>query len=671
MDNRYLELYTQIYPIENAKSRDGIQYEGLCPLHDDTHNSFGFRIDDGRCNCFAGCLDKGGAYDYALKMGMAEIEARKYFINHNENWTPTTNPQSINPLPPPIECDKLKAKAKQYFKNLQNIKNPPKELVQRLDMWSDSVIKELLIGVDDDKALTIPYINHKGVVECIYHHNKKRTPYVEGDGRCRWYPMHKIFTYDRDKWMYGVEGGIDVITGLSNGLQTFTATTGALSIPMKVVDGKKVFDLDIIEHCNRGIRVIKDNDDSGRKGGEKLAKAIKEYYPSHKVHFSQYDLNLPKGYDLTDAYMDSPEGDNFWNAIDKGEQLHKKKKGFNVFMIDDFMVGEYPSTDPIIKNYLYKNHISIIGGDTGCQKSWVSMQVALSIASGVDLFEHFETTPSNVMLVQFENENTDMQNRFRTMLPYFEENAKVDNWKDNLFICPKDAEGSLFIDNWKIIDTTLEENNFNNGVIIVDNLYTSTNLEIQSNNEITSLLREIDRIKKKYSLTILLIAHTNKIDHTIKDLKIDQIQGGKTLTAQVGFVAMMGKSSTSNDIKVMKMVKCRSDENRDLEEIPFKLHWDNDNGIFRKGAIIKNIAIHFQPMNEKWEITLIKDVYRSMKVRTWFNRASFREHLSEDYKDMESTKETRLLTRLCKWGYLNKVEYDKYSFNKNEIEELD
>ena len=89
MDSKYVELYTQIYPIENAKTRDGIQFEGLCPFHEDTNNSFGYRLDTGVCNCFVGCLDKGGAYDYAIKSGMEEKEARRYYLSYNEGWTPT------------------------------------------------------------------------------------------------------------------------------------------------------------------------------------------------------------------------------------------------------------------------------------------------------------------------------------------------------------------------------------------------------------------------------------------------------------------------------------------------------------------------------------------------------------------------------------------------------
>ena len=394
MDNRYLELYTHIYPVENAKSRDGVQFEGRCPFHDDHNNSFGYRTDTGVCNCFVGCIS-GGAYDYSIKRGMAEIEARKYFVNFsNEIYTsPKPNKEKS---PPTLSLSQLDSKAKQYIKNLQHIKNPSKELIQRLDLIGENGIKEFALGVDNNKALTVPYINQNGVIEGIYHHDKQRRPYVDGDGRNRWYPMHKIFDYDRDKWFYGVEGELDAIVGWCNGLQTFTSTTGALSIPMKVVEGKKVEDLDIVLHCNKGIRIVKDNDDSGRKGGRKLAELIKEKLQPHKIILGKYREDLKNGYDLSDAFMDDPMGGNFFDAIDRGEEIQIKKqteeqnKGFETMSLDKFMSAEFEPQFPLIENIMDKGTISLIAGDEGTGKSWVILSACLSLASGIPLFDFFD-----------------------------------------------------------------------------------------------------------------------------------------------------------------------------------------------------------------------------------------------------------------------------------------
>ena len=46
------------------------------------------------------------------------------------------------------------------------------------------------------------------------------------------------------------------------------------------------------------------------------------------------------------------------------------------------------------------------------------------------------------------------------------------------------------------------ERNFRDGVLILDNMYTSTDKEIQNNSEMSALLKEIFRIKKLYGLTL-------------------------------------------------------------------------------------------------------------------------------------------------------------------------
>ena len=60
-----------------------------------------------------------------------------------------------------------------------------------------------------------------------------------------------------------------------------------------------------------------------------------------------------------------------------------------------------------------------------------------------------------------------------------------------------------------------------------------------------------------------------------------------------------------------------------------------------------------------------------MKVRTWFDRALFREHLPEKYQDMSTTKQTRTLNTLDKWGYIEKDGFDKYIFVKDEVEAIE
>jgi RecA-family ATPase len=231
------------------------------------------------------------------------------------------------------------------------------------------------------------------------------------------------------------------------------------------------------------------------------------------------------------------------------------------------------------------------------------------------------------------------------------------------------ADDELFSDNWKKIEDTLIERNFRDGVLIVDNMYTSTDKEIQNNSEMSALLKEIFRIKKLYGLTMLLIAHPNKGVNIEKDLSVDQIQGGKTLTNSVSNVMQLHTSSTSVDLRVMKITKAGRTEHNDLHNIPFKLKWDDSTCTFEKGAIIKNIAVHFEGVTERWEIKLLKDVYKDDEMQhiQSFNREKFRDKMLDE---MNETKLSRLLIRLESWGYIKKIAHNEYQFVRDELDDL-
>ena len=50
---------------------------------------------------------------------------------------------------------------------------------------------------------------------------------------------------------------------------------------------------------------------------------------------------------------------------------------------------------------------------------------------------------------------------------------------------------------------------------------------------------------------------------------------------------------------IAKITKIR-DEISELENIPFKLHWDSDTVTFTRGSIIQNEEVHFIEPKERW-----------------------------------------------------------------------
>ena len=645
MNDFFKQLYLENVKGTNPSDSSGNQYTGFCPFHDDANKSFSFNIENGLCKCFTGCFE-GNAYQFAKEI---RHKNPKQFINGNTNSVILNKPKP----------EQLNFDCSGFIKPLiENLKNHP-EIVP--ECWNEKLVLELQLGYKDG-SVYYPHHNSNGDIIAVHEHKGR----IHGKGTSKWYLCQYIDSYDISKPLYICEGEKDTVTLKSIGSQVISNTTGCNSIPR---DENGNYDLRLFKKFKEVI-IVYDHDDSGRNGAVKLALEILKVYPASKVKIAQWDSGLPEKFDVTDSFL-LDYGESFDKAVVNAKNIEPKRLGFKVFTLKDFLLQEFEPTNPIIRNMVYKSGLSVLAGDTGVGKSWVGIQMALSIGSGNPLFGHFETTQSKVMLIQFENENYDIRERFSSMLPSFINNSRNNDWRNNVFVSVIGSEDELFIDNWKKVESTLIEYKFKDGVIIIDNFYTSTDKEIQNNKEVAELLREIIRIKKKFQLTIILIAHTNKGVEADKNLYIDQIQGGKTFTNNVSNVVQMHTSSTSVDLKIVKITKGGRSQKNELQNIPFKLTWNDISHTFSKGAIIQNISVHFQEMKDRWEVKLIREMasYEELLKHPTFSRKRFRDFIPETFQPMEEYKITRVLNRLVDWGFVRKIKHNTYELVMDEINE--
>ena len=231
-----------------------------------------------------------------------------------------------------------------------------------------------------------------------------------------------------------------------------------------------------------------------------------------------------------------------------------------------------------------------------------------------------------------------------------------------------DIEDKLFTSQWEKIKNTLMENNHLNGVVIVDNLYTSVTGDVSDNTQMMKILSDVAEIRNSTGNAIVLVAHHNKGTLIDKQLHKDQIQGGKQLTNFVSNVLQIGESKLSTELRVAKITKIR-DEQSELENIPFKLHWDNDSVTFSRGSIIPKEEVHFIEPKERWEIKVLLELaaYEDFLKNPQFNRERLRPFLPED---INKRTETRLLNRWIEWGFVKYVKYNTYEFNFSAIKDL-
>ena len=629
-----MDLYEK--HIKKIKRSGNNNYVGLCPFHNDTHQSLGFN-EIGLYNCFT-CGAKGNAISMAKHFNE---DPRPFYdkplIN---NGGTTVKNKTVTP-----KAD-LTDKAKEYWSNLG------------IKAEDDTYATMLLLGKDEKGVRTFPYFDEQDRVVGIKHHKS----YWEGDGTLKWYGANQIHLFDEDEPIYICEGEPDTNRLNRTGANVLCSSGGAMSIPKPLPEFKKF-----------GVIIVLDNDDAGRNGSLKCAQKI---YDELGIicEIAKWRDGLPSGYDISDD-MDWKE---FELAIEQRYEFRPKptnsKKGFRVIKMGDIDNENFIKPQVIVRNLVEESSLTLIAGGTGVGKSWMSINLACCIATGQPLFGHFETDkPRKVLLTQFELTDGQFKNRFDLMKGSFQSSSTlIDENFDYVVI----GEALSFTNQWDNIEAVLSGGEYDNGVVIVDNLYTSTDISMSDNSEITILLSKMNYLMKKYNIALVVIAHNNKGVDKEGCISLDHIQGGAMLTRFASNIFQIQSSTLSGDYRVAKITKVR-DEECNLLEIPFKLYWDASTYTFIKGEIIPKEKLHFLEASERWEIKLVweiksyegmgnnpeqggiwtrDDIWRFLEAENgWIRNAS------------NEVKVTRFLKRVCDWGLLEKVSHNQYRIITAEL----
>ena len=371
------------------------------------------------------------------------------------------------------------------------------------------------------------------------------------------------------------------------------------------------------------------------------------------IKIARWRDGLPKGYDISDDAKNGFEEMDY--AIVNAKEYKPPRKGFKTMSITELTTKVTEKPKPIIRNLLYEKGVTVIAGTDGVGKTWLATQSALSIATGTPFLE-WETSQKPVLLVQFELSLELLSSRIRKQMKSFP--TVQDGYLD--VVC-FDIEDKLFTSQWEKIKNTLMETNHLNGVVIVDNLYTSVTGDVSDNTQMMKILSDVAEIRNSTGNAIVLVAHHNKGTLIDKQLHKDQIQGGKQLTNFVSNVLQIGESKLSTELRVAKITKIR-DEQSELENIPFKLHWDNDSVTFSRGSIIPKEEVHFIEPKERWEIKLLKEMVAYSKVFSLGNEWSRDEIWAyleakgwEPTSHNKTTKLTRFFNKLIDWGAIKRV----------------
>ena len=211
----------------------------------------------------------------------------------------------------------------------------------------------------------------------------------------------------------------------------------------------------------------------------------------------------------------------------------------------------------LFSEFWFEQELCILFADTNVGKTILAVQIADSISRGQSIpgFK-LETKAQKVIYCDFELNDKQFQSRYSRNyeVPYqFSDNfLRVEINPDADF--PEDASFEFALSN--AIEKVITDNGAK--IVIIDNI-TYLRHENERAKDALPLMKHLKRLKSKYNLSLLVLAHTPKRDLT-KPLTRNDLQGSKVLMNFCDSSFAIGESSSDSSFRYIKMIKVRSTE---------------------------------------------------------------------------------------------------------------
>ncbi len=364
--------------------------------------------------------------------------------------------------------------------------------------------------------------------------------------------------------------------------------------------------------------------------------------------------NIPEGADATDLEMM------------KKEIPAEKQKSNGMIGLKELMNrsgGEHEFTiDPILP----KSGITVLAGTEGSGKSILCSQLALAVVTGQPFLEFEMSKPRKVMIFNFELADEEYARRVTLQYNYMNTDADV-----SLFHY-KTYDGGAFSERWDSIENYCRLDDSKGAVVIVDNMYTSTEKNLSDNSELRPVLKRIRQISDEFGICFILVGHHNK--NTVPEpININHIQGGKQLTMNADSVIQIAANVNDETVKCLKWTKSRY-SGSSLHNKPLKLTLD-DNLTYTRRGIIKSEIAYFTNMNEKMELQALRafvDI-RLPEGQIEFYTQEFTSFVAEsnNFNDVSLITAKRWLKRLSEWNIIEKLGHGKYNVKTENLNDYD
>ena len=268
------------------------------------------------------------------------------------------------------------------------------------------------------------------------------------------------------------------------------------------------------------------------------------------------EIKTPKRIDLSKAI------DKVVNsvAIERTVNLTTNKHGlFTAKTANEWMeeAKSRPIPKMLFSHLWYEGELCILFADTNLGKSILAVQIGNSISKGEQI-KNFDIQTQKQPVLYFDFELSDKQFQNRYSKDYIDNYDFDDNFLrveiNPDFDLPKDVT----FDDFLILSIEKSILSSNAKVLIIDNL-TYLKSDNEKAKEASPLMKKLKEFKSKYSLSILILAHTPKRDLS-KPISKNDLAGSKALMNFCDSSFTIGESNQDKQIRYIKQIKQRNCE---------------------------------------------------------------------------------------------------------------
>jgi hypothetical protein len=224
--------------------------------------------------------------------------------------------------------------------------------------------------------------------------------------------------------------------------------------------------------------------------------------------------------------------------------------------IDEAKSREVPKM--LFSEFWFENELCILYADTNLGKSVLAVQIADSISTGVaiDGFK-LEILPTKVAYFDFELSDKQLEKRYSNNYKnHYEFNKNFLRAEINPEQIMPEKFGSFDEFLCDSIEKIVQVGDIK--ILIIDNL-TYLRTDTEKAKDALQLMKLLNQLKKKYLLSILIIAHTPKRDST-KPLSKNDLSGSKMLMNFCDSSFAIGESFQEKGYRYLKQIKQRNTE---------------------------------------------------------------------------------------------------------------